>query len=469
MAYKNLEEAIQASSGNIVKMMRNSQIGAYVYPVVAPEFTNWRDEQRAWAETCVLFDQTHHMVNLFVEGPDALKLMSHLATNSFKNFTVDKAKQFAPCNYNGQVIGDGILFYLGENSLVFVGRNPTANWIQYNAQAGKYNVKVEYDDRSPSRPMGKPVFREFYRYQIQGPNAQDVIKKLNRGTFPDIKFFNMGHITIAGRKIGALRHGMAGAPGLEVWGPYAEGDEIRAAILEAGKDAGIVQVGARAYATNTLESGWIPSPVPAVYTGDKMKSYRQWLPGTSYEANASLGGSFVSNNIEDYYTTPYELGYDSFTKFDHDFIGKEALQAMQGKVHRKKVTFAWNNDDVNKVFASMFAPPGENYKFIDLPLSNYASSSFDAIMSGGKVIGASMFSGYSFNERKMLSLGFVEEQYAKPGTKLTLVWGEENGGTKKTTVERHKQMEMRVEVGPTPYGQQARETYHQGWRTAVAS
>ena len=48
MAYKNLEEAIQASGGSIVKMMRNSQIGAYVYPVVAPEFTNWRDEQRAW-------------------------------------------------------------------------------------------------------------------------------------------------------------------------------------------------------------------------------------------------------------------------------------------------------------------------------------------------------------------------------------------------------------------------------------
>jgi vanillate/3-O-methylgallate O-demethylase len=467
MAYKNLEEAIQASGGNVVGMLRNSQIGAYVYPVVAPEFTNWRDEQRAWVETCVLFDQTHHMVNLFVEGPDALKLLSHLATNSFKNFAVDKAKQLAPCNYNGQVIGDGILFYLAENSLVFVGRNPTANWIQYNALAGKYDVKIEYDDRSPSRPMGKPVFRTYYRYQIQGPKAQDVIRKINGGTFPDIQFFNMGYMTIARRKVRALRHGMAGAPGLEVWGPYAEGDEIRAAILEAGKDFGIVQVGARAYATNTLESGWIPSPVPAVYSGDKMKPYRQWLPGTSYEANASLGGSFVSNNIEDYYTTPYELGYDGFTKFDHDFIGKEALQAMQGKVHRKKVTFAWNNDDVTKVLASMFSAPGENYKFIDLPLSNYASSSFDSIMSGGKVVGASMFSGYSFNERKVLSLGFVDEQYAKVGTKLTLVWGEERGGTKKTTVERHKQLELRVEVGPTPYSQQARETYHQGWRTAA--
>jgi len=466
MKHKNLEEALKAA-GNPVKMLRNSQIGAYVYPVVAPEFTNWRDEQRAWRETCVLYDQSHHMVNLFVKGPDALKLFSQLGTNSFKNFSINKAKQFAPCSYDGHVIGDGILFYLAENDFVFVGRNPAANWIQFHAQTGGYNVKTEYDDRSPSRPMGKPVFRKYYRYQIQGPNAEQVIQKLNGGPFADIKFFNMDTITIAGRKVRALRHGMAGAPGLEVWGPYAEGEEIRAAIIEAGKDFGLVQVGARAYATNTLESGWIPSPVPAVYTGENMKTYREWLPGTSYEANAGLGGSFVSSKIEDYYTSPHELGYASFTKFDHDFIGKEALQKMEGKVHRKKVTFAWNDQDVCKVFQSMFAPAGENYKFIDLPLSNYASSSFDTVTSGGKMVGASMFSGYTYNERKMLSLGFVEQQYAAPGTELTLVWGEENGGTKKSTVERHKQMEMRVTVAPAPYAQVARETYHQGWRSAA--
>jgi vanillate/3-O-methylgallate O-demethylase len=467
MSYKNLEEKIQAV-GDTVGMLRNSQIGAYVYPVVAPEFTNWRDEQRAWRETCVLYDQSHHMVNLFIDGPDALKLLSHLATNSFKNFAVNKAKQFAPCSYDGYVIGDGILFYMAENSLLYVGRNPAANWIEFHAKTGGYNVKTEYDDRSPSRPMGKPVVRKFYRYQIQGPNAEQVIQKLNGGPFADIKFFNMDYIKIAGRKVRALRHGMAGQPGLEVWGPYAEGDEIRNAILEAGKDFGMVQVGARAYATNTLESGWIPSPVPAVYTGEKMKSYRQWLPGTSYEANAGLGGSFVSKKIEDYYTSPHELGYASFTKYDHDFIGKEALQKMEGKVHRKKVTFAWNDQDVVKVLQSMFAPPGENYKVIDLPLSNYASSSFDSIMSGGKVVGASMFSGYTFNERKMLSLGFVEEQYSKPGTQLTLVWGEENGGTKKTTVERHKQTELRVIVAPAPYAAVVRETYHEGWRSAAS-
>src|ERR671929_795710 len=104
MPQKSLEDALQ-EAGNAAQMLRNSQIGAYVYPVVAPEFSNWRDEQRAWVETCVLFDQSHHMVNLFVRGKDAFKLLSCLATNSFKNFTVDQAKQFAPCTYDGYVIG----------------------------------------------------------------------------------------------------------------------------------------------------------------------------------------------------------------------------------------------------------------------------------------------------------------------------------------------------------------------------
>ena len=108
------------------------------------------------------------------------------------------------------------------------------------------------------------------------------------------------------------------------------------------------EVGSRAYSTNALESGWIPSPLPAVYTGDDMKAYRQWLPANSYEGVGSLAGSFVSNNIEDYYISPYAMGYGPFVKFDHDFIGREALE-VQGDAQRRKVTFAWNAEDVVKV------------------------------------------------------------------------------------------------------------------------
>jgi vanillate/3-O-methylgallate O-demethylase len=467
MAPQNLEDVLNAA-GNPAIMVRNSQIGAYVYPVVAPEFSNWRDEQAAWRKSCVLFDQSHHMVNLYVEGRDALKLLSYLGINSFKNFGVDKAKQFVPCSYSGHVIGDGILFHLAENSLVFVGRAPAANWIQFHGETGGYDVKITKDDRSPSRPMGKAVVRSVYRFQIQGPNAQDVIAKLNGGSAPDIKFFNMGTIKIAGRTVRALRHGMAGAPGLEIWGPYEEQDEIRNAILEAGKDAGIVQVGARAYATNTLESGWIPSPLPAVYTDDRMKSYRQWLPANGYEGTASVGGSFVSDNIEDYYVTPHEMGYGTFVKFDHEFIGGDALQKIHGQPHRRKVTFEWNGQDVAKIFASMYED-GDVYKYIDQPNANYSSSSYDRIVVNGKTVGASMFAGYSYNERRQLSLGIIDEAFAAPGTAVTLVWGEPDGGSRKTTVERHRQFEIRATVAPVPYAREVREGYQAGWRSTGAA
>lgn len=460
-------EGLLHSAGNPVDMLRNSHIGAYVYPVVPAEFTNWRDEQLAWRETCVLYDQSHHMVDVFVEGPEALKMLLHLTINTFKNFPVNKAKQFVPCSYNGYVIGDGILFHLEENKLVFVGRAPTANWIQFHGETGGYDVSIVYDDRSPSRLMGKPVTRIHYRYQIQGPNAEQLIEKLNGGPFPNIKFFNMDYINIAGRKVRALRHGMAGAPGLEIWGPYEEGEDIRAAIVEAGEEFGLAQVGSRAYATNTLESGWIPSPLPAVYTGEEMKPYREWLPASSYEAVGSIGGSFYSDNIEDYYMTPHTLGYGTFIRFDHDFIGREALEKMADEPHRKKVTLAWNADDVVEIFRSMLDPRGDNYKYIDLPLSNYTSATYDRIMHGGKMTGFSMFSGYSFNERSMLSLAVVDPDI-EIGTEVTLVWGEEDGGSQKTTVERHKQTEIRADVSPVPYSQAAREEYAKGWRTSRA-
>jgi vanillate/3-O-methylgallate O-demethylase len=463
MKEKSLEDLLQ-SVGNPATMLRNSQIGAYVYPVVPTEYSNWRDEQLAWRETAVLFDQTHHMANVYVEGPDALKMLSYLATNSFANFPVNRAKQFSPCSYDGYVIGDGILFHLEENSLVFVGRAPVANWLEFHGETGGYKVTVRKDDRSPSNPKGNAVIRTCYRFQIQGPNAPQILEKLNGGPVPEIKFFNMGVINIARRKVRALRHGMAGAPGLEVWGPYEEREEIRAAIVAAGKDHGLREVGARAYASNTLESGWIPSPLPAVYTGEKMKPYRQWLPATAYEGAGSLAGSFDSNNIEDYYMSPYALGYGPFVKFDHDFIGREALEKMQGQPHRKKVTFAWNTEDVLKVFASLFAP-GDVYKYIDLPQSNYASASYDKIVSHGKTVGFSMFTGYSYNERSMLSLGVVDPDI-EIGAEVNLVWGEAGGGSKKPTAERHKQLEIRAIVSPVPYSKVVRETYAKGWRTA---
>jgi glycine cleavage system aminomethyltransferase T len=188
-----------------------------------------------------------------------------------------------------------------------------------------------------------------------------------------------------------------------------------------------------------------------------MKPYREWLPAASYEGTGSLGGSFVSSNIEDYYVTPYEIGYGPFVKFDHDFIGREALEEMAKQPHRKKVTLAWNGEDVAKVFASLFGKdtPG---KYIDLPLSQYATWMYDKVVNQqGETVGISTFCGYSWNERSMLSLAMLDEAYAEPGTEVTLIWGEPDGGSRKPSIEPHRQFEIRATVGPVPYAEPARQ------------
>lgn len=465
MGTKSLQEVVDGSP-DVVATLRNSRIGAYVYPVVAPEFSNWRDEQIAWRKTAVLFDQSHHMAELLIEGPDALRLISSLGINSYENFPPARAKHFVACSYDGYVIGDVILFHFTNGQYNMVGRAPIINWVEYWATTGDFDVEIHRDDRSPSRPMGKPVVRRHYRFQVQGPNAWDILEKLNGGPIPDVPFFRCDTINVGGRTVDALRHGMAGAPGLELWGPYDQYDEVREAILAAGESHGLTQVGARAYATNTLESGWIPSPLPAVYSGEEMRPYRQWLPADGYEATASIGGSFVGETVEDYYLTPHELGYGFYIKNDHDFIGREALEGMTDRPHRRKVTFEWHPEDVAHVFNSVFEPEGENFKAIDLPLSNYAAASYDSVTRAGETVGLSMFAGYSANERSMLSLGVVDADIPQ-GEVLTLVWGEENGGTDKTTVERHRQTEIRVKVAPVPYSEAARESYVPGWRTGT--
>jgi vanillate/3-O-methylgallate O-demethylase len=463
MAFGSLEEKLEAA-GSAVELARNSQIGPYVYPAVPAEFTNWRDEQVAWRETSALFDQSHHMLDLQIEGPDAIKLLSHLGVNAFENFTANKAKQLVVCNHDGYVIGDAILFHLDENKARLVGRPSAHNWVQYHAETGDYDVRVSRDERTAVNRTGG---RELYRFQVQGPTAMQVLEKANGGPLPEIKFFNMGELTLGGRTVRALRHGMSGVPGLELFGPWEEREDVRGAIVEAGGDFGLRQVGSRAYATNTLESGWIPCPLPAVFTGDEMRAFREWLPADGYEGTGSLGGSFVSDDISDYYLTPHDLGYWPFVKFDHDFIGREALLEMADRPRWKKVTLAWNGEDVAQATGSLFEK-SEPVKYIDIPLSNYATWPYDRVLHDGETIGVSTFSGYSYNERSYLSLAMVDVD-VEIGTEVTLVWGEEGGGSSKPVVERHRQAEIRAIVSPCPYSEVARSSYHEGWRTKAAT
>jgi glycine cleavage system aminomethyltransferase T len=423
------------------------------------QFTNWRDEQRSWRESAVIFDQSHHMPELFLKGPDAFRFLNHLGINTFDKFVPGRAKQFVACNYNGQVIGECVLYYLEENSFELVSGMQLQDWVEFNAQSGDWDVTYERDLDTASAPNKGRV---KYRFGLDGPNAEKIFQEVVDGEAPEIPFFRTAKVRIAGCEVLALRHGMAGHKGVELSGPYAEGPKVRAAILAVGVKHRLRQGGRLSYFSAQGEGGWMAYPLPAVYTDERLCNFRKWLPANSWAGRAQLSGSDRSSNIEYYYLTPWDMGLDRIMKFDHDFVGRVALERMVSNPHRTKVTLVWNKDDIARIQSSLFEP-GTPFRYIDFPMASYGFPQCDAVRTAdGKLVGRSGYSGYSSNEAEMLSIASVDTDFAPPGTQLLLTWGEPEGGSKKPHVERHRQTDVRVTVAPTPYAAFAREARGKG-------
>ncbi len=451
MATESLADAI-VRVGSPVEVLRNQSWPAFTFPV-APEFTNWRDEQRAWSESVAVLDQSHHMTQLFLHGTDLIPMLSRICPNTFDSFRPGIGKQLISVNKDGFLIGDGILFYNadGPEGLVLIGHHLLIDWVRFNvekAAAAGDDVHQRLEGNSHMR-QGPPT---FYRYQLQGPHANAVMEKIF-GPPPEIKFFHIGEVTIAGRTVKALRHGMAGQPGFEFYGPWDDHEAVLDAILEAGAEFEIVRVGAKAYSATPLESGWVPTPFPAIFDQD-FAEYREWLPAARA---GSIGGSLYSDDVHDYYMTPYDLGLGRSVRFDHDFHGREALERIAESPRRRKVTLLWNAADVAEVVRSQLEPgiPG---KFLDFPKARYGLFQMDEVRWDGARAGISTDAGYIAHDQLYMSLATLDVDVAD-GTEVEVVWGEDPISAKPQVDSVHRQMIIRATVAPAPYHDYARTVY----------
>jgi glycine cleavage system aminomethyltransferase T len=448
---ESLEDKLQRTGG-AVRMLRNAPANRFRFDY-PDQYTNWQDEQAAWTKTAVLFDQSHHMTDVYFTGPDVDKLLTETATNSFKTWGPNKAKHLVACTAEGKMIGTAVLFGLDEEHVSVVGPTATANWLTYRAQTQGYDVEVVRDERTADQPEGGR--RKLFRFEIEGPTARAILEKAHGGPLEQVKFFGMTEFTLAGRPVRALSHTMAGVPGsesmgMEIWGPIEDYRACWDALLEAGEEFGLVRGGALAYYTGGIESGYAAQPTPAIYTAPELKAYREWLPANGYEGKLSIGGSFASDDAEDYYVSPFDFGYGHLVRFDHDFIGREALEKAAQQPRRKKVWLRWNDEDVKRIYASSLFGGGQRAKFLDTPLGRYARVQLDSVLVGDRRVGVSTLCGYTVNIGSWMSVGFLDEDIATDGTEVTVVWGEENGGTPKRNVERHVQTTLRAHVNTQP-------------------
>lgn len=449
MSNKSLQDKINEAGGP-VRLLREQAPRRFQAPY-PDQYTNWQDEQQAWRETAVLFDQSHHMTDVYFKGPDVGRLLSATGVNSLATFGRNKARHFVACNHAGQIIGTAVLFGLEDDEACLVGPAGAANWVQYQAETGGYDVAVTRDERTRDKSGGRLTFR----YEIEGPNAWEIVQRASGRRIERMRFFSMGELSVAGRPVRALVHTMVGVPGaesmgLELVGAASDGPACFQALLAAGDDLGLVQGGALAYYTGSIESGYMAQPTPAIYSGEELRSYRAWLPGDGYEANLSIGGSFCPNGVEDYYVTPFDFGYGHLVRFDHDFLGREALEDHKDEPHRQKVWLRWNDEDVARVYASSLFGGKQRAKFLETPLGRYARVQWDLVRQGDRAVGISTLCGYTVNMGSWCSLAMVDQDVACDGVQVDLLWGEENGGTRKATVEGHVQTSIRATVSTGP-------------------
>lgn len=432
-----------------------------IIPVIPQEFSLWERETRSWREGVALFDQTHHMSGLFLEGPDAQRLLSELAINDFTTSRPGSARQIVCVNDEGDLIGDGIVFHLEENLFSAYGAGFVQNWIMFHVETGDYNVEARYDVKAPVYPNGFAYTRPDCRYQIQGPLAGALIEKLNGGPLEDVKFFHMTEMTIGGHRCRALRHGMAGAPGLEVWGDYEHREAIRDAIIEAGREFGLELVGGMAYLIGAIESGWYQAALPAIYTSDSMSAYRDWLPANLGEGMVRLSGSLELPQLEGYYRTPFDLDYGKLIRFDHEFVGRDALQRRKDEPALRKVTLQWNMDDAADLFKEMLTPGGRNVRFLHLPaMCDKMDKHYDRLTLDGRDVGNSAYTAYTANERSILSIALVDDSVSI-GDEVVIDWGEAGGGYDTNIVARTETVGIRATVSPAPYARITREIYRE--------
>lgn len=445
MAHKSLEEKFHGVA-NLRDALRNSPTGFYVFPV-PDEHTNWRDEQTAWMNSAVLFDQSYHMSDVYVTGPDKFRLLSELSINDFSNFGPMRAVQMVNCADDGYIIGDAIVFHLANGSLNIIGKPASGNWISFVAASQDYDVEISHTHRVLD---GNKRRRDF-RLQLQGPNAFAILEACNGGSIPDTRFFGMCEFKIGDCQVTGLRHGMADAPGMEFWGPYENKQAVLDALNSAGEPLGMRRGGGRTYSTAGPQSGWVGSVLPAIYSGDDMLAYREWLPADGFEAMLSIGGSYMSDQFEDYYMDPWDLAYHRLIHWQHDFKGRNALLRKRAGKHRKKVWLRWNKDDVLKIVGSLYGD-GERFKYLQTPAAHYATIPYDQVTVAGRQVGISVYAAYTVSAGSWFSIGILNEADIEYGEDVSITWGEPEGVTGKLSVEPHQQTEIRATISRSARG-----------------
>ena len=409
--------------------------------VSAYEYTNWRDETISWKTTAYLHAGLNPTDTYRLKGPDVIKFLSRICATNFEVFPVGRIKHGLVCDEKGRIVQDGVLLRTAEDEVMTYWMVPMLNYALESRKYGEFDVAGEF------------LTGKVFLFQIGGPVSIDIVEGACGKDLRDLKFLQSTEAEIAGKPVRILRIGMSGTLGYEVHGAIEDAHQVYNELYEVGKPLGIRQLGSHCYPMNHAENGFPQYGVhfmePKIEDAELM-DYLKNTPGMEFQlfaAGSMRPHGSASDEVELFYHNPYELGWGKMIRFDHDFIGKSALEKIKEANKRQMVTLEWNVEDITDVFASQFRDE-EPYKYIEHPTDLDFWPDFTGMISHdrvlnekGEMIGTTFGRQNSAYYHRMISICCLDTKYAELGTQVIVLWGEPG----------KRQKKIRANVARFPY------------------
>lgn len=404
------------------------------------EYTGWWDECLSWHENCYIHAGLNPIPTYKISGPDAKKMLEKYCVNTFENFPVGKGKHAISLSSRGYIASDGVLLHTAEDEYLSYWLWPRLG----------YAIDSEKD----LDVTGENLTGKVFCYQLCGPRSLEIIEAATQQDLHDLPFIHFCDATICGKPIFILRIGMAGSLAYEIHGNVEDALDVYNAVLQAGEPYGIRRLGRHAYRNTHTEGGFPQSslhfwldmePDYLEYIGTKCDTWGGRMP--------TMTGS-MEPVPERCLRTPYDLDWGKMVKFDHDFIGREALEELSKEPPHKMVTLEWDEEDIIDIWKSVFP------RFRDKPYKlmtglvedeHFATIgdmeySADKVLKDGKFIGISSGRCYSPFYGKSISLCTIDKAQAEVGNEVIILWGDYGSEMK----------EVHARVGRYPYVNESR-------------
>ena len=388
------------------------------------EFDGWKPESMSWKTGCYIHTGLSNTQTIF-KGPDVREFFSSIAVNSFENFQIGSMKHSIYCNDDGLMTAHAILQRNDEHEYRYFAGQP---WPHYKLVTSP-GFRVEMNPAP------------YYLTQVAGPTSLETLERATGESLRDIGFLRFREAKINGKTVEVGRIGMSGNLAYELRGPLEDGPEVYDAVFRAGQDLGIQRLGWRTYLVNHIEGGFPQMNWTFFSAANLDPGYLAFVEQSRFTPPVAMTGSVDPADTRARLRTPVEVGWQRAVKFDHDFVGRTALEEEVANPRRSTVTLRWNPEDVVDIYASLLQP-GEEYKTIDLPTSpswkEGMSSHADHVVKDGRRVGFSSGTAYSYFYRQVLSHGAIDVDQAQIGNEVVVQWGDHGGRIKdvRATVER---------------------------------